>query len=103
MACALICAFSGMDANANGWTPWANVDRIYSHTKLYFTYFTPATAHVNPDGCARSTPFRIDRTQENSKEVFQMLLTAKASGLKVRAYLAGCLSSYPKILYLEVQ
>ncbi len=90
-------------ANAGQWTGWGDADRIYSHSQSYLSYLTPAELHINPDECPRARPYKFDRSQENSKEIFQMLLTAKLSGFKVRAYLSECVGSYPRILYLEVK
>lgn len=90
-------------AHAAGWTPFTQVNEVYTYSSGYIFVTLPSSAHINPDACPVATPYRIEASAVNNDKMYQMLLTAKASGKKVSAYLGGCGGSYPKILHLRLR
>ncbi len=53
---------------------------------------------INNGGCAQTTPVLLmDSTMVLSKEIYSMLLTAKATGRKVDLVTSGCWGDFPKV------
>ncbi len=92
------------NALAGAWTQFLPVKEVYTYSSGYvFLTLDPYTGHVNPDECVRATPLRVEPGQANAKALYKMLLTAKASGKKVSAYVGGCSQSYPKVLHMRMR
>ncbi|MGH1540809.1 MAG: hypothetical protein ACRBHB_10340 [Arenicella sp.] len=81
---------------AGAWTGWQKVAIVYvqGNGDIY-VQFSPSSAQLNPDGCASKVWYRVQNSNEHAKEIYQLLLTAKASDSNARAYLSGCEGSYP--------
>ncbi len=89
---------------AGAWTQFLPVREVYTYSSGYvFITLDPYTAHVNPDGCERTSPLRVEVNQANSEQIYQMALTAKASNKKVSAYIGGCGKIYPKVLHMRLR
>jgi len=92
------------NAAPNAWSGWYPVGQVYSYsTGSIFISTIPSSAHPNPAGCASSSWLQIQKDQPNIKEMYQMALTAQASGLRINAYISGteCVGSYPKLVHLR--
>lgn len=89
-------------AAPGAWTAWVKVHLIYTYTNGYlFVQLTPSADHINPKDCASKGYYQVPPDAKNFKEIYKMLLTAKAGGLRVSAYIDGCSGSYPRLHHLR--
>lgn len=90
-------------SSAAAWTPWVKVSLVYTYSTGYlFVQLTPSADHINPEGCVTKAHYQIPPDAKNFDEMYQMLLTAKAAGLRVSAYISGCSGNYPKLVHLRM-
>ena len=86
---------------AGVWTTSTTVKLVYIYSTgaIFVRLESPA---VNPDACTGSFYYQIPATVAANKELYQMLLTAKAANQQVKAYVAGCSGAWPQIHHLQM-
>jgi len=89
---------------AGQWTAFSPVFEVYVHGQGdVYTTLEPSTAHVNPDDCVNTSYLRMAPSNVNKEEIYQMILTAQASGQALSLYIDGCNGSYPAVLYARIR
>lgn len=63
-------------------------------------YFQTNESMPNPDNCASAVWYQLDNSTYE-KEAFSIILTAQATGNKVSLSLNGCVSGYPKVIWIN--
>ena len=72
---------------------------VKSTTGIHFRT-VGAMTHPNGEECTSTSWYKIDINSDYQKEIYSLLLTAKAQSKTVTFYLDGCTGGYPKILYV---
>lgn len=73
---------------------------VNSSSGVYFAIHQPM---VDVEGCGSNTLHHVMRGAEYEKEMFSVLLTAKASGSKVTFSISGCDSGFPRVTWISVE
>ncbi len=65
-------------------------------------HFRTVEEMTYPDGvtCTSTSWYKIDINSSYQKEIYSLLLTAKAQGKTVTFYLDGCTGGYPNVSYV---
>ena len=67
-------------------------------------YFKTSEAMVNPDSCAQTAWYHVNRNSSYEKEIYAMLLAAQTSGRNITFFLDGCEStSYPRVTWVRTE
>ena len=87
---------------ATEWSSWQEIQTTYTHSNGTIFIYSPS--HINPAGCRSSRPYAVAPDAVNHQEVYQMALSATATGMNTSAYISGisCQGSYPRVLHLRV-
>lgn len=64
-------------------------------------YFQTNEAMQNPHNCASASWYIVARNSNYEKEVYSLLLAARASGAVVSISIDGCEGGYPKVAYVN--
>lgn len=72
---------------AGGWTPWSQVNLVYTQSNgRVHMVVAPAFNHINPDACIAKSCLVLYPENAAYKEIYQLLLTAKAANTNIRVY-----------------
>lgn len=98
----LILTIMPLQSIAAGWTQFLPVTEVYTYSTgdVFLILDGPA---ANTDGCEAPHQIKVLAAQANSDKIYQMALTAKASGKKVSAYLSGCVGTGPRVYHLRLR
>ena len=88
------------------WTDYLPVEVVYPYNNgTILVSHNPRISHINPDGCNSSSWYALEADNIGNGNIYKLLLTAIASGKRVRFYLSGCRSgnAYPVILHANIR
>lgn len=57
--------------------------------------------HANPDSCAKTTWYRVNRSSNYEQAQLSFLMMNYSQNKKINFYLSGCLDDYPKVSYIQ--
>ena len=85
-----------------GWTDYSSLVELVATSKHYYTF--RLNLNNNPSGCRDKTWFYQDYTAAGADKMFDALLEALKSGIRVRVYVTGIcnLDGYAEISSLGI-
>ena len=102
-AIGIVLLLASHKASAAGeWSAIDTIKDIYPTATNVLLRLDQVASHVNSNGCTYSHYYIMDPTIDRFKEQYQLLLTALASGKRVRFWSTECHGNYPMVKYIQI-